>query len=238
MAEALQCSVVSRESYAKLRLQHGCPYIYVIRTEREELINEHDEAMYVQEGMIRLKAQYGFAHPFIKALCFYGAPQSMIDATLGLAGDAMHAAMVLGCGVKGCEAALPMQLLLQEGLIRLSRDENVHISDAAGKISLFEGTALDYLKTQQDDSVDVVTIDPIMSRPKRSAPGMRLLRPLAYQASLDAVWLYEALRVAKTHVVLKLGKGAPLPPQVRHHSVAVVRGAHVVYVVFPKKFGN
>jgi hypothetical protein len=71
----------------------------------------------------------------------------------------------------------------------------------------------------------------MMGRPGKSAPSFEVLRTFAIPEQASAALLREAGRVARARVVLKLGKGAPLPVDsplaFTHHE----QGAHLTYWV-------
>jgi hypothetical protein len=177
----------------------------------------------VQEGLLATKLHEGAHHPFVRAL---GPCDSVVDCTLGLANDALHAATVLGCSVLGVEGSPVIHALLEEGLPRLSLS---HL--AALRIRLIQGDALEVLRRLDDRSHDVVLLDPMMGRPGKSAPSFEILRAFAVPEQASTELLREAGRVARARVVLKLGRGARVPPgsplDFTHHE----RGAHVSYWV-------
>jgi 16S rRNA (guanine1516-N2)-methyltransferase len=176
---------------------------------------------FVQEGMLPTKLGEGARHPFIRAL---GDAESVVDATLGLANDALHAAIALRCRVVGVEGSPLLHALLEEGVARFERKYGV-------RIELRFGDAREVLSGMEDRSSDVVFLDPMMSRAKKSAPAFELVRQLAVPDRASAELLSEAARVARRRVVLKLGKGAPLPADSPIRFSRFERGAHVIYWV-------
>jgi hypothetical protein len=74
-------------------------------------------------------------------------------------------------------------------------------------------------------------LDPMMSKPKKSAPGFSVLRDFAVADRADGEVLHEAARVARRRVLLNLGKGAPLPPDAPNAFERAEIGAHVMYYV-------
>lgn len=173
----------------------------------------------------------GTRHPFLRALALGGGVsddgcESLVDCTLGLANDALHAAVGLGTRVTGVEGSPVIHALLEEGLPRLAR-----AWPAAAGIALHFGIGLDVLRSLPSRSHDVVMLDPMMSRPKKSAPSFALLRDFAVMDRASPELLAEAARVAKKRVVLKLGKGAPLPEGSPLSFARRETGAHVVYFI-------
>ncbi|MEW5737488.1 MAG: class I SAM-dependent methyltransferase [Myxococcota bacterium] len=127
---------------------------------------------------------------------------TVVDATLGLAADALVCARAVGPTgrVVGIEAALPLWILVSEGLARLPADPS------SCRIDVVHGRAREVLAGMGARSADVVTLDPMFDRPKRSSPGFELLRAHALHEPLDAETLGEARRVARRWVVLKGGR--------------------------------
>jgi hypothetical protein len=126
----------------------------------------------------------------------------VVDATLGLAGDALVCARAVGPTgrVVGIEASWPLWLLVSEGLARLE------LFPGSCRIEVLHGRARDVLAGMATGSADVVTLDPMFDRPKRSAPTFELLRRYALHEPIDAETLAEARRVARRWVVLKSGR--------------------------------
>ena len=197
----------------------------------------HDEvraaqggACFVQPSLLKIKLQDGARHPFLRALLGRDARvERVFDCTLGLAADAMHAACALGCEVVGTEASPVLFSLLEDGLARLAQDDA-----RLARIEPCCAEAAEELSRQPDGAFDVVMLDPMMSRPKRSTPSFALLRDFAKAARADAALWEQALRVARRRVVLKLGKGAPLPPDAPDAFPRVERGGAVRYWVHDK----
>lgn len=215
---------------------------YVVRRACEELRHKDGRSAHVQPGLMPTKLQQGQAHPFVRAVrgeCgvgFGGVVDdvgSIVDATLGLANDAVHLAALTGAGVRGIEKSPWLYALLEEGLPRIARGREPW-ADAAGRVGAEHGDSADVLAASADDSVDVVVIDPMMSRAKKNAPSFDLLRDFAEMSRASPRLLREAWRVCRRRVVLKLGKGAPLPVNRSIEFPRHLAGAHVAYWVHEK----
>ncbi|MBC8132148.1 MAG: class I SAM-dependent methyltransferase [Deltaproteobacteria bacterium] len=222
LSERFAAPFVERRAFDALFAATGATHLYVVGREHEE-VRARDGACFVQEGLLATKLHEGSLHPFVRAL---GPCTSLVDCTLGLANDALHAAVTLRCSVLGVEGSLVIHALLEEGLPRL------WASHAPGQqIDLVHGDAVDVLRGLKDQSRDVVFLDPMMGRPGKSAPSFAVLRAFAIPERASAELLREAGRVARARVVLKLGKGAPVPADAplafTHHE----QGAHVTYWV-------
>lgn len=198
-------------------------HLYVVARAHDELRDAGGNACFVQEGLLASKLTTGRAHPFLRAI---GEADSVVDGTLGLANDALHIATVLGCTVRGIEGSALLHALQEEGLPRLARTW-----PAAAAITTEHGLAHEVLATMASASIDVVSLDPMMSRPKKSTPSFSLLRDFALADRASPALLREAARVARKRVVLKLGKGAPLPPECPLAFARCEQGTEVSYWV-------
>lgn len=210
--------------------QFGATHLYVVARDHDEVRTQDGGACFVQPSLLKMKLQDEARHPLMRALLGTDPRiERLFDCTLGLAADSMHAACVLGCEVVGMEASPVLFSLLEEGLPRLARAH-----PALARIEPRCGDALDELARLADDAVDVVMLDPMMSRPKRSTPSFEVLRDFAKAERADALLMEQARRVARRRVVLKLGKGAPLPPGAPYAFPRVERGGAVRYWVHDK----
>lgn len=222
LSERFAAPLVERRAYHALFLATGATHLYVVGRDHEE-VRAPEGACFVQEGLLATKLDEGSRHPFVRAI---GQCTSLVDCTLGLANDALHAAVSLRCSVLGVEGSPVIHALLEEGLPRL------WASHAAGRqIHLHHGDAVDVLRGLGDRSHDVVFLDPMMSRPRKSAPSFAVLRTFAVNESASAELLRQAARVARSRVVVKLGKGDPLPADSPLAFSHQVRGVHVTYWV-------
>lgn len=227
-----------RTAFEPLFAKSGATHLYVVAREHDEVRDPQGGACFVQPALLKMKLQSSTQHPLLRALTGDDAEagaepvQRLFDATLGLAADAMHAACVLGCEVLGTEASPVLFTLLEEGLTRLARTE-----PRIARVQPKNAEACSTLASLPDGSFDVVMLDPMMSRPKRSTPSFSVLRDFAKGERADPALLREAQRVARRRVVLKLGKGAPLPPDVPYAFPRVERGSSVTYWVHDRVAG-
>jgi len=199
---------------------------YVIRRDREELKSPHAN-LFVHAGMVPIKRDVGRQHPLMRALELRGRCSTIVDATLGLAGDALHASLVLGVRVQGFEASPVIFSLLEDGLSRLGRESD-EIGEAATRIEIGLGGSCAGLAAMPAASADVVMVDPMFDTPRPAMPGFDLLREVAYGEPDEAEAIVQAARrVAVSHVVLKYPKRSSYPA-----CDACVDGKAVRYLVF------
>ncbi len=126
----------------------------------------------------------------------------IVDGTLGLGADALVCAYAAGPTgrVLGCEASLALAALVGEGL-RLSPP-----FEGLAPIEVRHDTSAHFLAGLPTASADVVLLDPMFDRPKRSSPAFEVLRRHAQMGQLTAPTLAEARRVARRWVVVKAGR--------------------------------
>lgn len=206
-----------RGSLAKAMREAGVELAYVVTKVREEL-RGFGTSLHVHEGLLNSKLNAGWTHPLVRAVCdthadtvapMRSAPQRIVDATLGLAGDALHLAAHCGSEVVGVEASPTVHALLEEGLNRLRAGKGPAAA-AAGRITLRAGRARDALREMGPGSAEVVYLDPIFAAPQAAQPGFELLRRAAQGEAPDEALLEEAARVASERVLIKVPPAEPL----------------------------
>ncbi|MBM4378699.1 MAG: class I SAM-dependent methyltransferase, partial [Deltaproteobacteria bacterium] len=131
-----------------------------------------------------------------------GPGDSVLDATLGQAQDALLAARAVGPSGKvlGVESSLPLYLLAREGLRRFD------VGPGAAPLEIRRGRSGDVLASLPTGSVDVVLWDPMFERPRKAQPGFEVLREVADSAPLTPELLAESRRVARRWVLVKASR--------------------------------
>lgn len=127
---------------------------------------------------------------------------TVLDATLGLAADALVCARAVGVSgrVIGVERSFALWALVSEGLARGG------LPPRCAPIDVRHGDAHQVLRALPGASVDCILFDPMFERPKRSSPAFELLRRYASHEPLTRDALDEARRVARRWVVVKAGR--------------------------------
>ena len=183
---------------------------YVVGRSREEL-RSAEAGLFVHAGMFAHKRDLAREHPFVRAVVRGGPCTSIVDATIGLAGDALHLAAVLGVPITGVEGSPAVYCLLEEGLSRLAAAGG-EVGAAAARIRLQHGESCETLATMPADSADVVVLDPMFPVERPAAPGFALLRAVAHPGVDPQALIEPARRVARRHVVLKYPTRPTIPP--------------------------
>ena len=150
----------------------------------------------------------------------------VLDATLGLGGDALVAAQATGERVVGLEKDGLLGAFTQAGLRRLQK----HGRAPGQRVEVLRADHRDFLRAQPARSFDVVLLDPMFRRAGDAGPSFDLLRLHAEHAPLEAETLHEARRVARRGVLVKdAGSGLELGrlglvPRLTRRSAAIAFG--------------
>lgn len=188
-------------------------HVYVVARDAEHVTGPGGK-LWVHPSTAQVSLSRGEDDPLLRAVT--GGParparaiRSVVDATLGLARDALHLASVLGCRVTGVEGAPVLACLAVGGLSRLRRDPQW--ATAAALVTVVPGRSAEVLAAMPTGSADVVLLDPMFPTPRRAPAGFDVLRAFALHAPPTGELLAQAARVAP-RVVLKVSRGEPLPP--------------------------
>lgn len=177
----------------------GAP-VLMLAAHRADLY-ERGRAFRAGAGMAFLRvvrARKGEVDPIV-AHAGLRAGDTVLDATLGLGGDALVAAHATGTRVVGLEADGTIAAFTQASLRRLGTQAR----DAGRNVEVIRADHRAWLRNQPDRSFDVVLLDPMFRRSADAGPLFDLLRFHAEHAPLDAQTLREAQRVARRGVLLK-----------------------------------
>ncbi len=150
----------------------------------------------------------------------------VLDATLGLGGDALVAAQATGVPVLGLEKDGLLAAFTQAGLRRLPG----HGAEPGRLVNVMRADHRSFLREQPARAFDVVLLDPMFRRAGEAAPLFDLLRARAEHDALAPETLRLAQRVARRGVLVKdaapgfeLGR-LGLVPRVTRRSAAIAFG--------------
>ena len=129
---------------------------------------------------------------------------SFLDCTLGLGSDAIIAASAVGeqGSVEGIEADPIIAFLTQVGLHNFPIDFPL-LQEAMRRIQVIHAEAVEFLKTCEANSRDVVFLDPMFTTPIEESSNFEVLREIGVTDTVTEQWVTEALRVCRRRVVLK-----------------------------------
>jgi 16S rRNA (guanine1516-N2)-methyltransferase len=175
-------------------------------------------------------------HIFRKALGLHDGRGHLLDATAGFGQDAVMA-LTLGVSVTAVERSAVVGELLKDGLARaIGEDET--LKSRLAKLKVITADSVDYLaKLKAADAPDVIYLDPMFDKPKKSAKSpkeMQLLQALLGPppSAEEELKLFEkALAVAKKRVVVKRALKAKA---LRANPSSSFKGQSVRYDVYLK----
>ena len=176
-------------------------------------------------GFLRLvRARQGEIDPLVRAAGLRPGDH-VLDATLGLAGDALIAAHATETQVTGLEANPVLAAFVTAGLRRLLVPGQV----AASRIEVRCADHRAAIREMPDRSVDVVLLDPMFRSAGESGALFDLVRDLAEHAPLAPETLAEARRVARRGVLVK---DAPPGPELARLNLRPLRSRRSPRIVF------
>lgn len=141
----------------------------------------------------------------------------VIDATVGLASDALVFAHAVGPSgrVVGLEEAWLLATMLQV-VQRCDSRTYRDAGDLLRRVEIHHVSHLAWLQAQPSDSADVVYFDPMFRTPAEASASLAPLRPFASPRPLSSAAIEEAKRVARRCVVVK---ERPLSGVFRRHDL-------------------
>lgn len=145
----------------------------------------------------------GELEPFLQS-CQLEEGNSFLDCTLGIGSDAMLAAYTVGNKGKvvGLEADPNVAFIVRNGMKTYDTSE-LPLTDCMRQIVVVQSEAVAFLKKQENDSFDVVYMDPMFEEVIEESNNFEALREAGRHIELSDEWVKEALRVAKKRIVLK-----------------------------------
>ncbi len=134
---------------------------------------------------------------------------SILDATAGTATDAFVLA-ALGCNMTLVERHPIVAALLADALLRAQLEPDVY--DITQRMYLHQGSSLDFMHTQKENSFDVVYLDPMFPHTGKKAQvkkSMQYFRDMVGKDEDADDLLAPALKLAKYRVVVKRPRKSP-----------------------------
>ena len=215
-----------RPLFEVLEEAEGAP-VLVLAARRADLY-ERGRSFRATAGMAflrMLRARRGEIDPLVAAAGLRPG-DAVLDATLGLGGDALLAAQATRERVVGLEHDGLLAAFTQAALRRLPG----HGSEPGRLVEIVRADHRDWLARQPARSFDVVLLDPMFRRAGDAGPLFELLRAHASHEPLDTTTLDEARRVARRGVLVKDASPGDelrrlgLVPQLSRRSAAIAFG--------------
>lgn len=205
-ASQLQSEYISRKQYGKLETllqEKQLDAVLVAAADGPRIVNTGGTFFY-HPSMAVLRIQRlknGENDNFATALNIRKG-MKILDATLGLASDAVIASYLVGESgqVVGLEASQLLWFVVSKGLQTYTAEDN-DLTEALRRIKTVQNTAADYLQQCARDAFDVVYFDPMFRFPVNGSSAMQALRPVAYAQPLAMQTIQLALEAAPVVVI-------------------------------------
>jgi 16S rRNA G966 N2-methylase RsmD len=208
IATELEVDFILRKKRSVLAIQEivkdDCLVVGKDRLELFPLGAQEPFFFHPNSAMFRIKRlMKGESDPLIDAAKLK-VGMSFLDCSLGLGSDSIVASFVVGesGSVTGIEARPELAYLVKTGLKTWDSGYEA-INKAMEKIQVIEGFSLEFLKAQDDNSVDCVYFDPMFDESILESDGIRGLAHFAVYDKLSKEVVEHANRVARKTVVLK-----------------------------------
>ena len=137
-------------------------------------------------------------------VCGLGEGMSCLDATLGLASDALTMSYAVASSGKctGVEKSRSIYILVKEGLARYA-ELNPNLRETISRIDIHNGDNLEFMQSCADKSYDAVYFDFMFDHPNAKSHGIQVIREYAVGDKMTERHIDEAMRVARRSVVVK-----------------------------------
>lgn len=208
IAQDLGCMYIQRSKKSiHTMLRDFDQDVLVIGKNRYEWYRENEEEpifFHPNTAGFRVKRWLqGEREPFLEATEL-NEGMSCLDCTLGLASDSIMASLATGENgkVSGIEGNEVLAYLVKNGLAAWVSDIDPLVA-AMRRIEVIHGNHQEILSNLPDNSFDVVYFDPMFDVEIRESDGIAPLRNIAVKGGFNEQTLQEAIRVAKSRVVLK-----------------------------------
>lgn len=206
-ARKLNLKFVERKDFSAdaLKKIYGAENILIAKKNSLNLLTEEGELFFhPNTAHLRIKnLRQGLGDRLITAGKISNG-MKILDCTLGLGSDAIVESFAVG--ESGKVTALEINPVIAEivrhGMKNFS-DDNEHILKAMRRVEILTTDYLNFLKSAENNSFDVVYFDPMFRHALKKSSGINPIRPVADNRALTVEAVQEACRVAKNFVVMK-----------------------------------
>lgn len=202
---------VSRQNRSlEYLFDHTDPEVFVVNESRGLSYYERgkNEAFFHPNmAFLRIKNLKKGEKDSLIEVCHLSAGMSFLDATLGLASDTLTASYVLGSSgiCKGIEKSRSIYILVKEGLAFYA-ERHPEMNEIIHRIDIYNNDNLDFMKSCDSKSYDVVYFDFMFDSPNMKSKGIQMIRSYAAKDEMTFQHIEEAIRVSKKSVVVKCDK--------------------------------
>lgn len=207
IADDLNIPYIKRDNLSinKTILKEDLDYLLVV--EKDKLvIKGEDTEVFWHPSMTELKIKSiknGNKESMIEAAELKEG-DSILDCTLGFAGDSIVFASVVGESgrVVGTEVNKYIAYLTKDGLENYNK-VNIEMKKYMESIKVINTSYEEYLAEAEDNSFDVVYFDPMFKEPNKKSSSINGFRNFTEHKGLTKEVIKEALRVCRRKVVIK-----------------------------------
>jgi len=234
LANKFQIPYLPREDNTLKTFWQYSKNLLIVQTEKIILQNKEKE-FFFHPNMAKLRItniQQGRPDHLLNSLALEKG-DSVLDCTLGLAGDAITISYLVGekGEIVGLETSPLIYELTSYGLNN-TISNNYDLNAAMRRIIALQEDYNSYLKNLPDKSFDVVYFDPMFDKTVVGSNSMSALRSFAEKSILSAESLEQAKRVACKRVVLKTRRGSNELVRLRFPHKAGGKYSHIHYGYF------
>ncbi|GIO00606.1 hypothetical protein J5TS2_12740 [Brevibacillus halotolerans] len=218
LAAIFSAPLVSRGelSVEKLRDKYQTNDILIVTAKGARLERRGQQAFFFHPNTasFRIKRLERGDNDTMLSVCQISPGDKVLDATMGLAADAIVFAYATGetGQVVGIESEPMIVRLIRDGLTHWDTGSPALI-EAMRRVQVEQADHLDKLQALPDNSFDVVYFDPMFQQAVFESHGISTLRQLANDKVLTEETIAQARRVATRRVVLKEGTTGTLHEQ-------------------------
>jgi len=225
----------TKKSIDNLRREFKLDYLVVVERQQVILRGETILSWHPSMAVPRIKAlREGKNDPMIDAMKLKPG-NTVLDCTLGLAADALVASYTVGPTgqVTGLEASKFLAFLTRWGLDNYAC-QNKYLASARAGINVLNKHYQSYFSEQDDNSFDIVYLDPMFGYALKKSSSLNALRPFAHYEDVSGDNIKEALRVARYRVVMKQNSQSIKAEELKPDIIMGGRYSPVSYYVWLK----
>ncbi len=241
LADELGCVLASRHA-------EGMPVVFaryseaqkalIVQAERLLLVNRVGNKVFFHPnlGAVRLRNVLRGQPDYLLEALQLVPGESVLDCTLGYAGEAMLCAHVVGASgaVHGIEGNPDMGVVVREGL-KVFETDNSHINEAMRRVKVVHlGHHLEFLSRCPDRCYDIVYFDPFFDvAVDLTEETLAPLKAFGDHSPLTLQALTHAQRIARRRVVVKTARSSELLAEFGITKLVGARHGRVVYGIIP-----
>lgn len=236
IAEEFNVKYINRNHVSKYLKSGKIDFYYVVDKKGMLKIKWKDEEFFFHQGIAKIRMEnikHGERDYLIESL----KPEKtdvVYDATCGLASDAILIAN-FAKKVVATEGSEHIYRVVKWGLKRYISDEE-WINNAMKKIELIHDNYKNFVRSQLDNSFDIVYCDPMFENPIYESNSLNPLRSFAVYEPLSLEDLEYMVRISRKRVVIKTLKKDSLYEKIKKYfsNEFISRKSGIVYGVINK----